>query len=211
VGPSTIGWRRGASRKRSTKRSAALRGSGCRARLAIRTQQVDRACAAHRRGDADRRAVLITRHDDISSMQAGGCRCAAPRRRSCRAYALRQRSVAVRRRRSYAPPQLCSAYSPSSLFGHRSNSSCAYAATGPVTPLAIPATLQGSLLARLDRLAPTREIAQIAAALGRQFSHRALGTQIVRSSPARGSLTRVRSRPRASSPWLTFRLYGLTP
>jgi class 3 adenylate cyclase/tetratricopeptide (TPR) repeat protein len=47
----------------------------------------------------------------------------------------------------------------------------AYAATGPVAPLAIPATLQGSLLARLDRLAPTREIAQIAAALGRQFSH----------------------------------------
>jgi class 3 adenylate cyclase len=46
-----------------------------------------------------------------------------------------------------------------------------YAATGSVVPLAIPATLQGSLLARLDRLAPTREIAQIASALGRQFSH----------------------------------------
>jgi predicted ATPase len=37
--------------------------------------------------------------------------------------------------------------------------------------LAIPATLQASLLARLDRLAPTREVAQIAATLGRQFSH----------------------------------------
>ena len=37
--------------------------------------------------------------------------------------------------------------------------------------LAIPTTLQASLLARLDRLAPTREVAQIAAALGRQFSH----------------------------------------
>ena len=46
-----------------------------------------------------------------------------------------------------------------------------YAVTGPAAPLAIPATLQGSLLARLDRLAPTREIAQIASALGRQFSH----------------------------------------
>jgi predicted ATPase len=46
-----------------------------------------------------------------------------------------------------------------------------YAAMGPVAPLAIPATLQGSLLARLDRLAPTREVAQIGAALGRQFSH----------------------------------------
>jgi predicted ATPase len=32
-------------------------------------------------------------------------------------------------------------------------------------------TLQASLLARLDRLAPTREVAQIGAALGRSFSH----------------------------------------
>ena len=46
-----------------------------------------------------------------------------------------------------------------------------YVATGPVTPLAIPTSLQASLLARLDRLAPTRDVAQIAAALGRQFSH----------------------------------------
>jgi hypothetical protein len=46
-----------------------------------------------------------------------------------------------------------------------------YVATGPVTPLAIPASLQESLLARLDRLAPTSDVAQIAAALGRQFSH----------------------------------------
>jgi len=46
-----------------------------------------------------------------------------------------------------------------------------YVVTGPVTPLAIPASLQASLLARLDRLAPVREVAQIAAALGRQFSH----------------------------------------
>jgi class 3 adenylate cyclase len=46
-----------------------------------------------------------------------------------------------------------------------------YVATGPVTPLAIPTSLQESLLARLDRLAPTSDVAQIAAALGRQFSH----------------------------------------
>jgi class 3 adenylate cyclase len=37
--------------------------------------------------------------------------------------------------------------------------------------VAIPTTLQASLLARLDRLAPVREVAQIGAALGRQFSH----------------------------------------
>jgi predicted ATPase len=45
-----------------------------------------------------------------------------------------------------------------------------YTVTGPVGPLAIPTTLHGSLLARLDRLAPTREVAQIGAALGRSFS-----------------------------------------
>ncbi len=46
-----------------------------------------------------------------------------------------------------------------------------YAVTGPAAPLAIPTTLNASLLARLDRLAPTREVAQIGAALGRSFSH----------------------------------------
>ena len=46
-----------------------------------------------------------------------------------------------------------------------------YAVTGPVAPLAIPTSLQASLLARLDRLAPTRDVAQIGAALGREFSH----------------------------------------
>jgi predicted ATPase len=46
-----------------------------------------------------------------------------------------------------------------------------YAVTRPAAPLAIPTTLHASLLARLDRLAPTREVAQIGAALGRSFSH----------------------------------------
>jgi class 3 adenylate cyclase/predicted ATPase len=49
-----------------------------------------------------------------------------------------------------------------------------FSATGSVAPLAIPTSLQASLLARLDRLAPTREIAQIGAALGRTFSHELL-------------------------------------
>jgi class 3 adenylate cyclase len=49
-----------------------------------------------------------------------------------------------------------------------------YTVTGPVPPLAIPTSLQASLLARLDRLAPMREVAQIAAALGRRFSHELL-------------------------------------
>jgi class 3 adenylate cyclase/predicted ATPase len=46
-----------------------------------------------------------------------------------------------------------------------------YVATGPVAPLAIPTSLHESLMARLDRLSPTSDVAQIAATLGRQFSH----------------------------------------
>jgi class 3 adenylate cyclase len=46
-----------------------------------------------------------------------------------------------------------------------------YALAGPMGPLAIPTSLQASLLARLDRLASTRDVAQIGAALGRSFSH----------------------------------------
>jgi predicted ATPase/class 3 adenylate cyclase len=46
-----------------------------------------------------------------------------------------------------------------------------YETTGPLPPQAIPVTLNGSLLARLDRLRSAREVAQIGAALGRRFSH----------------------------------------
>jgi predicted ATPase/class 3 adenylate cyclase len=46
-----------------------------------------------------------------------------------------------------------------------------YVLTGPLPPLAIPATLHDSLMARLDRLAPVKELAQVGAALGREFSH----------------------------------------
>jgi TOMM system kinase/cyclase fusion protein len=46
-----------------------------------------------------------------------------------------------------------------------------YALTGPLPPLAIPATLHDSLMARLDRLAMVKGIAQIGATLGREFSY----------------------------------------
>jgi class 3 adenylate cyclase/tetratricopeptide (TPR) repeat protein/ABC-type transport system involved in cytochrome c biogenesis ATPase subunit len=46
-----------------------------------------------------------------------------------------------------------------------------YRLGGPLPPLAIPATLQDSLMSRLDRLAPVREIGQIGAAIGRDFSY----------------------------------------
>ena len=47
--------------------------------------------------------------------------------------------------------------------------------SGPLPPLAIPATLQDSLLARLDRLASAKQVAQMAACIGREFSHELVG------------------------------------
>jgi class 3 adenylate cyclase/predicted ATPase len=41
----------------------------------------------------------------------------------------------------------------------------------PLPPLAIPTTLRDSLMARLDHLAPVKEIAQLGAAIGREFSY----------------------------------------
>lgn len=46
-----------------------------------------------------------------------------------------------------------------------------YDLAGPLPPLAIPASLQDSLMARLDRLASVREVAQMGAAIGREFSY----------------------------------------
>ena len=41
----------------------------------------------------------------------------------------------------------------------------------PSPTLAVPASLHASLMARLDRLGPAKEVAQIGAAIGREFSH----------------------------------------
>ena len=49
-----------------------------------------------------------------------------------------------------------------------------YELTGPLPPLAIPSTLQDSLMARLDRLTTAREVAQLGATLGREFSYELL-------------------------------------
>ena len=46
-----------------------------------------------------------------------------------------------------------------------------YVLASALTPLAIPSTLHNSLTARLDRLSPIKEIAQVGAAIGREFSH----------------------------------------
>ena len=45
------------------------------------------------------------------------------------------------------------------------------AAAIPSPALAVPASLQASLMARLDRLGRAKEVAQIGAAIGREFSH----------------------------------------
>src|SRR5262249_4936595 len=46
-----------------------------------------------------------------------------------------------------------------------------YELTGSLPPAAIPSTLEDSLLARLDRLTPVKEVAQISAVIGREFSY----------------------------------------
>ena len=42
---------------------------------------------------------------------------------------------------------------------------------GSARAVTIPATLRDSLMARLDRFMPVKEIAQIGAAIGREFSY----------------------------------------
>jgi TOMM system kinase/cyclase fusion protein len=49
-----------------------------------------------------------------------------------------------------------------------------YVLTGPLPPLAIPSTLHDSLMARLDRLATVKEVAQLGATLGRTFAYELL-------------------------------------
>ena len=44
----------------------------------------------------------------------------------------------------------------------------------PSPTLAVPASLHASLMARLDRLGPAKEVAQIGAVIGREFSHTVL-------------------------------------
>jgi class 3 adenylate cyclase/predicted ATPase len=51
-----------------------------------------------------------------------------------------------------------------------------YALTGSLPSLAIPATLQDSLMARLDRLVTAKAVAQYAAVIGRQFAYDLLST-----------------------------------
>jgi class 3 adenylate cyclase/tetratricopeptide (TPR) repeat protein len=46
-----------------------------------------------------------------------------------------------------------------------------YVLRGPLTALAVPASLRDLLMSRLDHLGPVKELAQIGACIGREFSH----------------------------------------
>ncbi|MEP7056484.1 MAG: adenylate/guanylate cyclase domain-containing protein [Caldimonas sp.] len=70
-----------------------------------------------------------------------------------------------------------------------------YRLNGPLPLLAIPSTLQDSLMARLDRLAPAKEVAQVSALIGREFSRRLLAEVLAldaaRLDAALGDLVRA--------------------
>ena len=57
------------------------------------------------------------------------------------------------------------------------------AAAVPSPALAVPASLHASLMARLDRLGPAKEVAQVGSAIGREFTH-ALLAAVVRKPEA---------------------------
>ena len=53
----------------------------------------------------------------------------------------------------------------------------------PAAASSVPATLHASLMARLDRLGPAKEVAQIAAVIGREFSHALLASIVPLADP----------------------------
>src|SRR5688572_15442742 len=57
-----------------------------------------------------------------------------------------------------------------------------YVLTGELPCDAIPATLQDLLMARLDRMGDAKEVAQLGATLGREFSHELLEAVAARES-----------------------------
>lgn len=61
------------------------------------------------------------------------------------------------------------------------------AAAIPSPAIAVPPSLQASLMARLDRLGPAKEVAQIGGAIGREFSHALLATVVHKPEAELGS------------------------
>jgi class 3 adenylate cyclase/predicted ATPase len=57
------------------------------------------------------------------------------------------------------------------------------AAAVPSSALAVPASLHASLMARLDRLGPAKEVAQVGAIIGREFFHALLAAVVRKPEP----------------------------
>jgi predicted ATPase len=53
----------------------------------------------------------------------------------------------------------------------------------PAPAIAVPASLQASLMARLDRLGSAKEVAQVGAAIGREFSYAFLSAVVTKPEP----------------------------
>jgi tetratricopeptide (TPR) repeat protein len=67
-----------------------------------------------------------------------------------------------------------------------------YALHGPLPPLAIPATLHDALLARLDRLAAAKVVAQLGATIGRTFAYDVLqAVAPLDAAPLQGALAQL--------------------
>src|SRR5262249_7524387 len=76
--------------------------------------------------------------------------------------------------------------------GHLKETDGHYELTGALSTLAIPATLQDSLMARLDRLVTAKVVAQYAAVIGRQFAYELLHAVSYRgASTLQGELGRL--------------------
>ena len=72
----------------------------------------------------------------------------------------------------------------------------------PLSPVDIPATIQDSLMARLDRLGEAKWVAQVAATIGREFARELLAAVAEHARPASlqprlSSLVKFGARPRA--------------
>jgi class 3 adenylate cyclase/tetratricopeptide (TPR) repeat protein len=67
-----------------------------------------------------------------------------------------------------------------------------YVLDGPLPSVAIPSSLYASLMARLDRLSPVKEVAQLGAAVGREFSYEVIAALARRTdAQLRGALEKL--------------------
>jgi class 3 adenylate cyclase len=63
---------------------------------------------------------------------------------------------------------------------------------GPLPPLAVPATLHDSLMARLDRMSTVKQLAQLAATMGRSFAREQLAAvSVLRPAPLDDALAQL--------------------